>query len=165
MGARGPVPTPSALKRLRGTFRSDRAGNEPVAVGKPSCPGWLKDTDARKEYRRLVRLLSTMGVLGAVDGNALTRYVLTWVRWRRIVQTLEQNSAAEVMVLKDGGGKVKMMQVSALHSVARSLADELGRLEAGFGMTPSARSRINVIQGKQQEPGDAILGFIGHQAG
>jgi P27 family predicted phage terminase small subunit len=145
MGLRGPKPTPTAVKLARGTFRADRAAaNEAQPIGEPTCPAWMTDADARKEFRRLVKLLGTMGLVGAADSNLLTRYALTWVRWRRIVQTLASNPGAEVATFKDEAGKVKSMQVSALHSVARSLADELGRAEAALGMSPSARSRIDV---------------------
>jgi P27 family predicted phage terminase small subunit len=136
---------PSAIKQARGTFRPDRAArNEALPLGKPTCPSWLTDADARKEFRRLVKLLGEMGLIGAADANVLTRYSLAWVRWRRIVQTLAANPGAEVATYKDEQGKVKSMQVSALHSVARSLAEELGRSEAALGMNPAARSRIEV---------------------
>ena len=136
---------PSAIHHARGTYRPDRsAGSEARPVGKPTCPSWMTDGDARKEFRRLVKLLSAMQLVGAVDSNLLTRYAIAWTRWRRIVQTLAANPGAEVATYKDEAGKVKSMQVSALHSVARSLADELSRAEQQLGMTPSARSRIEV---------------------
>lgn len=145
MGARGPKPLPSAIKQARGTYRPDRAArNEPSPLGKPTCPSWMIDADARKEFRRLVKLLTDMRLVGSADSNLLTRYALNWVRWRRIIQTLAANPGAEVATYKDEAGKVKSMQVSALHSVARSLGDELSRAEQQLGMTPSARSRIEV---------------------
>jgi P27 family predicted phage terminase small subunit len=104
----------------------------------------MQDKDARKEFRRVVKLLTDMRLVGAADSNLLVRYCLTWVRWRRIVQTLAMNPGAEVATYKDDDGKIKAMQVSALHSVARSLADELAKAEAALGMSPSARSRIEV---------------------
>lgn len=145
MGARGPKPLPSAVKQARGTFRADRAAaNEAAPIGKPTCPSWLKDADAKKEWRRLVKLLGEMGLIGAADSNLLTRYCTAWVRWRRVVQTLVANPGAEFATFKDDAGKVKTVQISALHSAARSLADELSRAEQQLGMTPSARSRIEV---------------------
>jgi P27 family predicted phage terminase small subunit len=143
MGARGPKPTPSAVKMARGTYRPDRsAGCEAAPIGKPTCPTWLKDADARREFRKVVKVLTEMGLVGAADSNALTRYVTTWVRWRRILESLMKSSGAEVAVYRDEAGQVKSMQVSALHSIARSLGDELSRAEAVLGMNPSARSRI-----------------------
>jgi P27 family predicted phage terminase small subunit len=104
----------------------------------------MKDPDARAEFRRLVKLLGQMGLVGAADSNLIIRYCTTWVRWRRVVQSLVSNPGAEYAVYKDADGKPKSVQVSALHSIARSLSDELGRAEAALGMSPSARSRIEV---------------------
>src|SRR6266498_4043268 len=97
MGLRVPKTTPSAIKESRGTYRPDRAvRSEAAPIGKPTCPSWMIDPDARKEFRRLVKLLTQMGLVGAADGNLLVRYCTTWIRWRRIVQTLMANAGAEV---------------------------------------------------------------------
>ena len=144
MGLRGPKPTPADVLKARGTFRPDRHSDSARALGKPTCPGWMTDKDARKEFRRVAKLLGDMRLVGAADGNLLVRYVIAWVRWRRVVQTLVANPSSEVAIYKDPAGKVTSMQVSALHSIARSLADELSKAEAALGMSPSARSRIEV---------------------
>lgn len=142
MGLRGPVPTPSAVKQARGTYRADRAArNEAKPTGKPSCPAWM-NADAKREFRRVVKMLAAMGLVGAADGNALTRYAVTWCRWRQAVQMIEKGG--EVAVYKDENGKVKAIQPSAFNSIARSLAEELSRLEMQLGMNPAARSRIEV---------------------
>ena len=142
MGTRGPQPLPSAVKQARGTYRPDRAaGNEATPLGKPMCPNWL-NADAKKEFRRLVKLLGGMGLVGAVDSNALARYASTWVRWRQSAALLEK--AGEVVIYKDENGKPKSVQPSAFASIVRGLSEELSRMEAAFGMTPSSRSRINV---------------------
>jgi P27 family predicted phage terminase small subunit len=145
MGKRGPQPTPSEVLKQRGTFRADRAArNEAQPIGKPTCPAWLTDKDARKEFRRVAKLLAEMRLVGAADSNMLARYCTAWVRWRRVVQTLMSNPGAEFATYKDEQGKIKSIQVSALHSIARSLAEELSRYEGSCGMSPSARSRIEV---------------------
>ncbi len=142
MGARGPKPVPTAIKLQRGTFRADRAvANEARPIGKPTCPKWL-NADAKKEFRRVVKMLSAMGLIGAVDGNAIIRYATTWVRWRQALQMIEK--AGEVSVYKDAEGKVKAIQPSAFASIIRGLSEELSRIETAFGMNPSARSRIEV---------------------
>lgn len=142
MGSRGPQPLPSALKAQRGTFRADRAAtNEAQPIGKPICPTWL-NKDAKKEFRRLTKLLGAMGLLGAVDANALTRYCSTWVRWRQSIQLLEKSG--EVVVYKDAKGKATSIQPAAFASIVRNLSEELSRIEGAFGMNPSSRSRINV---------------------
>lgn len=142
MGMRGPKPVPSAVKQARGTFRADRAAtNEPVATGKPLCPQWLGE-DAKREFRRVMKMLGDMGVTGRVDTNALTRYAVLWVRWRAAEQMIAKTG--EVFPMRDDAGKVKYLQQSPYVAIARSLSEQLGRLEDSFGMTPSSRSRLNV---------------------
>lgn len=142
MGIRGPKPLPSAIKQARGTFRADRAAaNEPIAAGKPVCPQWLGD-DAKREFRRVMKWLAEMGVTGRVDANALTRYSVLWVRWRSAEQMIAKTG--EVFPLKDENGKLKYLQQSPYVAIARSLSEQLGRLEDSFGMNPSSRSRLNV---------------------
>lgn len=97
--------------------------------------------DAKKEFRRVVKMLGEMNLIGVADGNALTRYAITWVRWRQAIQLVEKSG--EVVVYRDDEGKPKAVQPSAFHAIARSLAEELSRLEQQLGMNPAARSRIS----------------------
>ena len=141
MGKRGPRPTPSNVKIARGTYRPDRVGNEPQPVGMPKCPAWLS-ADGKKEFKRLVKVLGQMGLLGAADQNSLARYASTWVRWRQAIQIVERGG--EVTIYKDEDGKIKSIQPAAFAAIARGLAEQLDKLESAFGMTPAARSRIEV---------------------
>ena len=144
MGQRGPKPTAAATLKARGTFRADRHRDSAKPTGTPKCPSWVTDKDAKGEFRRLVKLLGGMGLIGAADTNVLIRYSICFVRWKRIAQALAANPSAEFATYRDTDGKVKAVQVSALHTSARSLSDELTRAEAVLGMTPSSRSRIEV---------------------
>lgn len=142
MGLRGPKALPTELKKQRGTYQKCRSSaNEPVSLGTPATPKWLND-DAKKEYKRLVGLLSDMKVLGKIDEYALTRYATTWVRWRWAIQQIQ--TLGDVSVYKSEDGTVKSVQPNGYSAIARSLAEELTKLEQAFGMTPSARSRIEV---------------------
>lgn len=144
MGRRGPKPLPTAVRLARGTYRPDRAAaNEPLVYGKPKAPAWLKSNpDAAKEFRRLVKELAAMGVVGSVDANALARYCVLWVRWRQAEEMIKR--AGDTFVIKDSDGKVKTVMPSPHVAIARQLSEQLGRLEGEFGMTPSSRSRIEV---------------------
>src|SRR4051794_2197703 len=131
----GRPPTPTAIKIARGTYRPDRArGNEPKAAGRPTCPSWMSN-DAKKEFRRVVKLLSDMGLVGAADANLIARYATTWVRWRQAIQLLTQSG--EVVVYRDADGKAKAVQPSAFHAIVRSLSEELSRAEMQLGMNPA----------------------------
>lgn len=141
MGSRGPLPLPSAVKSARGTLRPCRTvANEPVALGLPRPPKELTK-DQKKEYKRLVKLLGAAGVIGEMDGNALERYVRTWCRWRQAEQMIQKTG--DVLPLKDAEGKVKLKR-SPYCDIAATLAAQLDKLEQAFGLTPSARSRVNV---------------------
>lgn len=144
MGKRGPKPLPTAIRLARGTYRPDRSAfNEPIATGKPKPPAVLKgNPDALKEFRRLVKELSTLGILGSVDANALARYAVLWVRWRQAEEMLKKTG--DTLAIRDREGKVKTVVASPHVAIARSLSEQLGRLEGEFGMTPSSRSRIEV---------------------
>ena len=149
MGARGPKPTPSAVKHARGTYRPDRAAaNEAQPVGKPTCPAWLTK-EAKAEFRRVVKVLDELNLIGKVDGNAIARYAQTWCRWRQAVQMIERDG--EVVPIENDDGSLKYLQQSPHVSIARQLADQLQRLEQSLGMNPSARSRIEVPLSVPQE--------------
>lgn len=144
MGLRGPRPTPSAVKHARGTYRADRAaGNEAVPLGLPKVSTWLRQyPDAVKEFRRLVKELAALGLAGSIDANALTRYCVLWVRWRQAEDAIKRDGY--VIEVKGKDGEVKTVIPSPYVGIARSLSEQLDRLEQSFGMNPSARSRIDV---------------------
>jgi P27 family predicted phage terminase small subunit len=144
MGQRGPAPTPTEILKLRGstlvTKRRQRSEAKGTS-GTPRCPQWL-DADAKAAWRQLVPQLQTMGVLTRIDGNALARYCRLWSRWRKAEAFLDQHG--EVYPLKDENGRVKYLQQWPQVAIASKLAHLLTRLEQEFGMTPSARTRIQV---------------------
>lgn len=149
MGRRGPAPTPTAILRLRGSklvnqrdrYRATEAKGPP---GTPDCPDWL-DQDAKAAWEHLVPQLESMGVLTRIDGNALARYCKLWARWRKAEAFLDKNG--EVYPLRDEKGKVKYLAQFPQVSIAANLAQQLTRLEQEFGLTPSARTRIQVDPG------------------
>ncbi len=144
MGKRGPKPTPTAVLKLRGstlvTARREAAEVQGPA-GTPDPPDWLDD-EARETWDRLVPMLEGMGVLTRIDGHALARYCRLWSRWRRAEAFIEEKG--EMYPLRDDAGKVKYFQQWPQVAVANKLAQQLTRLEGEFGMTPSARSRIQL---------------------
>ena len=152
MGRRGPAPTPTPVLKLRGstlvTKRRKRAEPKP-SVGVPKVPDWL-DADARAMWAELIPTLENMGVLARVDGNALARYCRLWSRWRKAEAFLDKHG--EMYPLKGEGGQVKYFQQWPQVSIATKLAQQLTRLEQEFGMTPSARTRIQVDSAASEIP-------------
>ncbi len=142
MGQRGPAPTPSSTLRLRGTARSDRIYNEPVPPkDPPEPPDWL-DEAGREVWDQLAPNLRASGLLTVLDVNTLARYCHTWVRWRAAEDFIAMRGP--VYPIMDGSGELKYVQQFPQVSIAHKLAALLTRMEAEFGMTPSARSRIHM---------------------
>ena len=124
MRKRGPKPTPTALLKLRGTFRKHRSKNEPRPEDGllPDCPDWL-DEQAKHAWAQVVPQLASMGVLSEIDGNALARYVTFWSRWKAAELFLAKNGS--VYPLKDDEGKLKCLvqvpQVAIAHKLGMAL--------------------------------------------
>jgi len=150
MGRRGPAPTPTPILKLRGSKRVTRkreAGEVCGPEGTPDRPDWLDD-DAAKVWDHLVPMLDGMGVLTRIDGNALARYCRLWTRWRKAEAFIDDRG--EMYPLKDDNGKVKCFAQWPQVAMASKLALQLTRLEQEFGMTPSARARIQLAPQKQE---------------
>jgi len=151
MGRRGPAPTPTATLKLRGSTLVTKRREISEArgpAGRPDQPDWLDD-DAKAMWDQLIPQLEGMGILSRIDGNALARYCRLWSRWRKAEAFIDQRG--EMYPLKDDGGQVKCFQQWPQVSIAGKLAQQLTRLEQEFGMTPSARSRIQVARQMEEQ--------------
>jgi phage terminase small subunit len=78
MGARGPAPVPSAVKRARGTYRADRAPRreaEPELVSTvPPAPKWLTLKAERQVWADTAAVLIAAGLLTLADHDTLAAY-------------------------------------------------------------------------------------------
>jgi len=171
MGARGPAPTPTKILQMRGSRWPERLGiNEPLPeAGAPTCPSWLP-TDAKAAWKQLAPVLLDMGVLTKADRLALARYCRLFMRWRRAEDFLDKHGEVypirKVVTDRDGNERVEVVGSAPFPQVAiaAKLADQLLRLEQNFGLTPSARSRIQV-PGKSKDADDGKSRFFKSGAG
>lgn len=144
MGRRGPAPTPTRILELRGStlVTKRRLKGEPKPPrGRMACPDWL-DKRAKAVWKQVVPMLIGMGVLTKIDRNALERYCRTYSRWREAEDFIDKHGS--VYPLKDEKGKTKCVQQWPQVAIANKLSIQLTRMEQEFGMTPSARARIQV---------------------
>ena len=143
MGRRGPPPKPTRLKVLAGNpGRRPLNPREPKpAVDTPACPAWLSPA-AKRVWRHTVPLLRNMGVLARADRDALAAYCQTYARWREAEEFLQQRGA--VYAIKDERGKLKFMAQFPQVSIAKSLLQVVRGYQQEFGLTPSARTRLEV---------------------
>jgi P27 family predicted phage terminase small subunit len=91
-----------------------------------------------------------MGILARVDRDALTAYCQTYSRWKAAEQFLEKHG--EVYPVRDEHGNVRCMQQFPQVAISRNLLQVLQRYQQEFGMTPSARTRVQVIPDVVNDP-------------
>lgn len=159
MGRRGPAPTPTPILQLRGSKRVTKRRNQMEAKGPegtPDCPDWL-DGEARARWCDLVPQLERMGVLTLVDQGPVARYCHLWVRWRAAEEFIKKHG--EMYPLKDDKGKTKCVQPWPQVATANKLAMQLTRLEQEFGLTPAAKTRIQITKPARPSDPDAVRFF------
>lgn len=100
----------------------------------PPCPGHL-GAEARREWRRAGRQLLEMGVMTSVDRAALAAYCVAYERWVEA----EGKVATLGTVVKTAAGNLIQNPYLA---VANRAMEQMTRLAAEFGMTPSSRSQV-----------------------
>lgn len=156
MGHRGPRPTPTHLKLLRGNSgRRPLNKNEPepsAPLEPPPAPEFLSDY-ACAEWDRIAKELFRLRLLTGFDIAPLAAYCEAYAAWRTAVEKLKEAAArdpvaAALTVTTRHGG---VMQ-NPLFLSMRQAANDMVRYASEFGFTPAARSRVNTAEA-QPAPG------------
>ena len=145
MAKRGPKPTPTAILKLRGTYRADRRPeNEPTPEpGIPDPPDLLVD-EALIEWDRITSELNKVGILSHLDLAVVSAYCQAWARWL----DAEKNLSKTGPVVKAPSGYPIL---NPWLTIANKALQQVQRLACELGLTPSARTRIN-LDLKADEP-------------
>ncbi len=135
MGRRGPPPKPTALKKLQGTYRPDRAARNEVTpqLGEPPCPRSLTG-EARAEWRRVAPELVRLQVLAIVDAGRLADYC----RAHALAIKAAGKAAQQGEVIETERGPAR----NPWHVIAQEARAQARLLAQEFGLTPSSRSRV-----------------------
>lgn len=146
MAKPGPKRTPSKILKMRGSHRAKRAVQEPEPDQLiPDPPRPLKGP-ALQMWNTLSVQLDAMKVITVADGNALHRYCVIWARWARLTDKLALEEADEFYESVGDKGQ-KIIKEHPQVKICAKYADQLLRLEQEFGLTPSARSGLQVTKG------------------
>lgn len=141
-----PKPTPTKLKLLRGN-PGQRKSNEKepqLAAEIPPAPPHLTDPEAIVEWQRLTQLLYEVGVLARVDANALALYCDAHAVYIEAKKDIAENGFNAVT---GTGSIIQRPSVGVFH---RCRTDML-RILTEFGMTPSSRTKVSVLESKENE--------------
>ncbi len=143
---RGRKNTPTALKVITGN-----PGNRPLPDDEPEYtpdipkrPAWLKGKVARREWKRVTKLLSDAGVMTIADGNSLAMYCYIMSEVDRLTKALEgENNDVIVTIKMDAlGNEVKEVKTNPRVLRLENCMKELRYYSALFGLDPADRGKI-----------------------
>jgi P27 family predicted phage terminase small subunit len=151
---RGRKPIPTSIKRARGNpGKRPLNDNEPQPAKKvPRCPSFL-DTDAKRIWGQLTKMLLANGVLTEMDWLALAPLCQAWSRWKYAEEHLQKFGAVILSPEK------KFPIQSPYLAVSNKCVEQLTKLLIEFGMTPSSRSRVGIEIGNGLDE-DSLAVFI-----
>ena len=142
---------------MRGNPSKERvttAEPQPPA-GLPTKPAGLP-ADAGVIWDETIALLAAVrGLLTVADGATVELFARTLARYRALEVFTEANGP--VLVLRDDKGAVRYAQPSPQASLAAKLLPQVRGLAAELGLSPSARTRINL---PASPPVDALTAFL-----
>src|SRR5262245_18427367 len=137
MGKRGVPPKPRALRLIDGTHPERINANEPIpAGGVPEPPAGMAAA-VREVWNYTVGQLDAMGIAVACDRDALVCYCEAVVNHREASKLLARS---DVLIKGIHGNPVRNPALA----VQRDSANLIRAFAQEFGLTPSARTRIEV---------------------
>ena len=146
MGSRGPARTPTAQLALVGSTRAkQRMEKEPKPdTTKPKTTLKLT-TDERRVFTNICKLLKSMSLQAATDGNAIARYARNLLKYQDACDWCEEHGETyELHQTVKGEKLLKGVRRYPQSQIRNELEGTLLRLEREFGLTPSARSGLEV---------------------
>lgn len=162
---RGRKPVPTELKLLRGNpGKRQVSRNEPKPDPKaPGMPVWLSN-EARAEWRRVVPELERLGLTAKVDRAALAAYCETWATFVAASHLVHEHGIIYMRKTEEAvsaDGRQLLIYVTPAKNpaliVARDAAAQVRAFCSEFGLTPSARTRLQMPEAEDGDDGFGAL--------
>ena len=147
---------PTALHVLNGNPSriKDLGKNEPKpTLIAPKCPAFLSK-NAKKEWKRIEPQLEKLGLLTQMDMAALAGYCESWAQWKEAVEFMhefgttytlwERNDDGSIKIDVHGSPVMRYVQQFPQVSIANKALTQIKAFCTEFGLTPSARGRMQV---------------------
>lgn len=156
MGKRGPPPTPTKLKILRGNPRGKPINkSEPKPEGDDGFPDAMLSGDALAKWKETVPVLQGMGLWSRADRGAWVRYCVLYETFVRNKRLVDQHGDVMQMTTQNG---TPYLQVSPYSTQMFAAAKEMLRIEQQYGLTPSSRSQVTATTKRvEDDPFEAYL--------
>src|SRR5665213_222100 len=152
----GRKPKPTHLKLVTGN-PGKRALNlrEPRPVPAIPVPPAELVPEARQEWERVSVELHALGILTGIDRAALAAYCQAYGRWTQAEQAIARMAARDELT---GGLMIRTTNGNAIQNplvgTANKAMADMVRYAAEFGMTPSARTRIEAQAPEPDDPAE-----------
>ena len=160
MGLRGTKPLPANVHILRGNGSKLPASRlidtvcPPAEI--PSAPDHLNEEGLR-EWGRISQELLKLGLITQIDRAALAVYCQAYGRWVQAERKIANLGDAGLEAETPSGYK----QIGVWLQISNRAVEQMHKMMAEFGMTPSARSRVTPSAPQQ---GDLFNGTTGNPA-
>lgn len=159
MSPRGRKPTPTTLKLVKGNPGRRKISKKepaPQQTKKVPAPPDHLTPGAKTFWRKMAPILHAQQLLTDVDLVAFAQLAIAHDRWVESEKKVQKYGELITFGRRGKGKDARpgTVQVSPYLAVANRAYEQLRRMLAEFGMTPSARSRIEV---DQPPPDDGVL--------
>ena len=142
MGKRGPKPTPTAVLKLRGSWRANLREGEPEMKNEDvPCPSWVR-AEARQYWPDVCEMLAGMGVLNK-------RFIFSM---GALVNTLAEYVYFEEQITEETQPIVNGMP-NPLYGLRSKAREALKKSCADHGLTPSSMTAIRSLKPEQEKKG------------
>jgi len=112
---------------------------------------------AKQEWRRIVPILETLGIVSRIDRSALAAYCQSYARWIEAELKIAETS----LVIKTKSGAVIE---NPYYSIAKRERELMHKFLIEFGLTPASRSRLNIRieTADPMDPAERFFAFRHH---
>lgn len=152
------MPTRLALVRGRPARKLPKPEKEIRApLDEPTPPAHLSD-EAKVEWGRVIAVLVQLKLMTQLDRASLAAYCQAYGRWvqaeRALAAMAEKDLLTRALMIKTSGGNAIQ---NPLVGIANKAQADMVRYAAEFGMTPSARTRLQAgASGSNENPFEAF---------
>lgn len=124
---------------------------EMVTVGREDLekpPSWLVDTVAKKEFKRIIKELNEIEIVGNLDLGNLGGYCNAFSYYRKATDELKRASLTITVTDKDGNETVKE---HPLINIQKKYAEEMRKFASLVGLTIDSRLKAAVVKKGQYD--------------
>ena len=148
MAKRGRKPKPRALKIVQGIPGHRPLPEDELEIGVPDAlpePPAHLNVEACREWVRTGMLLLKSGLLTELDMGALAVYCVAYSRWADAEERIRDHGP---IVEAPGTGYPSQ---SPYVQIANKAMEQMMKIHAEFGMTPSSRTRVKPAKSSEND--------------